>query len=84
MGGTPGGDVNTGHLVGPCGCPKSHILHCLYLIKTQVTCVGAPDWLCIACDRFLQYVVGSAVNYPYHVPRMVLSVSSAYFSVLHW
>ena len=36
--------VNTGHLVGPGRCPQSHILYCLYLLKAQVTCIGAPDW----------------------------------------
>ena len=50
--------VNTGHLMGPGRRPQSRILRCLYLLKARVTCVGAPDWCCIACDRFPQCVVG--------------------------
>ena len=46
--------VNTGHLVGPGRRPQSRILRCLYLLKARVTCVGAPDWCCIVCDRFPQ------------------------------
>ena len=40
--------VNTGHLVGPGRRPQSRIMRCLYLLKARVTCVGAPDWCCIA------------------------------------
>ena len=49
--------VNTGHLVDPGRRPQSRILRCLYLLKARVTCVGAPDWCCKACDRFPQCVV---------------------------
>ena len=35
--------VSTGHLVSPGRRPQRHILHCLYLLKARVTCVGAPD-----------------------------------------
>ena len=49
--------VNTGHIVGPGRRPQSRILWCLYLLKARVTCVGAPDWCCIVCDRFPQCIV---------------------------
>ena len=43
--------VNTGHLVSSGHRPQSRILCCLYILKARVTCVSAPDWCCIACDR---------------------------------
>ena len=63
--------VNTGHLVGPGRRPQSRILRCLYLLKAQVTCVGAPDWCCIACDRVPQCVVDVVVVYPLPWPLLV-------------
>ena len=32
--------------------PQNHIQRYLYLLKAEVTCVGAPDWCSIACDKF--------------------------------
>ena len=71
--------VNTGHLVGSDRRPQSRILRCLYLLKARVTCVGALDWCCITCDRFPQMRCRSAVKSPYHVPRMIPPVPSAYY-----
>ena len=50
--------VNTGHIVSLGRRPQSRILRCLHLLIARVNCIGAPDWCCIACDRFSQCVVG--------------------------
>ena len=49
--------VNTGHLVIPGVRPQIRIMRGLYLLKARVTCVGAPDWCSIVCDKIPQYVV---------------------------
>ena len=50
--------VNTGHLVSPGRRPQSRIMRCLYLFRTRVICVCAPDWCIVACDIFPQCAVG--------------------------
>ena len=67
---------NTRNLVSPGGRPQSHILHSLYLLKARVTCVGAPYWCSMACDRFPQ--CRSSIISPCSVPRTIPPAPLAY------
>ena len=71
--------VNTGHLVNPGHRPQSRILRCLYLLKAPFPGVGAPDWCCIACDRFISSMRCRSAVKSSPVPRMIPPVPSAYY-----